>query len=203
MPYQRVPNTAEIDVIYALNGVTVQNVFYGEFAAGYSLSDLQTLADQIDLQVSVSWLPDQPPEAVYVRTEVRGLNAEFDFVVSANANAGPGIQATPTLPNNVTFSVKKISGLTGRSARGRSYWIGVPRGQLNTSDENRLISTYVTSIVADIDFIRTKIDVLAGWAAVLVSRFSNGAQRTEGITFPWVGSVAVDDRIDTQRTRMG
>lgn len=202
MAFQRVPNTAEIDVIYTLNGINVQNVFYGEFAAGYSLSDLQALADQIDLQVSVSWLPDQPSEANYVRTEVRGLDAEFDLVATQNANAGPGTDIAQTLPNNVTLSIKKSSGLTGRSARGRTYWIGILEDKMDSSNENLLVQAYVDTIVADVDFIRTKTDVLPGWAAVLVSRFSNGVKRTEGKTFPWVTSVAVNNRIDTQRTRL-
>ena len=202
MAFQRVPNTAQIEVIYTLNAIPCQNVFYAEFPAGYAVGDLQTLANQIDLQISVSWLAEQPTEAIYVRTEVRGLNAEFDFLVTANANAGPGTHVSQTLPNNVTLSIKKFSGLTGRSARGRCYWIGVPRDQLTAGDENVLEQAYIDLIVADVDFMRTSIDVLAGWSAVLVSRFSNGSLRTEGKLFPWVGSIAVDNRVDTYRPRL-
>lgn len=202
MTFQRVPNTAEINVIYTLNAITVQNVFYAEFAAGYAVGDLQALVDQIDLQVSVSWLPDQPSEAIYVRSEVRGLNAEFDFLVTQNANAGPGTAIGQALPNNVTLSIKKFSGLTGRSARGRTYWIGINEVEMQGGNENLLNQAYVDLLVADVDFIRTKIDVLAGWSAVLVSRFSDNVKRAEGITFPWVGSVAVDIKVDTQRPRL-
>jgi hypothetical protein len=202
MAFQRVPNTAEIDVIYTLNAITVQNVFYAEFAAGYALADLQTLADAIDLNLAASWLPDQPPEALYDRTEVRGLNAEFDFAVTQNANAGPGTHVSSTLPNNVTLSIKKISGLTGRSARGRTYWIGIPENQMLVGDENQLQPAYVDLVVADVDFVRQRINLQAGWAAVLVSRFAGGEKRAEGITFPWTGSVAVNTRVDTQRARL-
>lgn len=202
MAFQRVPNTAEIDVIYTLNGIIVQNTFYGQFPAGYSVGDLQTLADAIDLNLAASWLPDQPPEAIYDRIEVRGLNAEFDFVVTQNANAGPGSNVDRTLPNNVTLSIKKISGLTGRSARGRVYWIGILEGEILPSNENFLAQAYVDLIVADVDFVRTNIDLIPGWNAVLVSRFTGGAKRSEGITFPWVGSVAVNTRVDTYRPRL-
>lgn len=203
MAFQRVPNTAEVAVIYTLNGIVCQNVFYGEFAGGYSLLDLQVLAGAVDAAVGVGWLPDQPAEATYLRCEVRGLDTEFDLFTTDNTSTGVGTDVIPSLPNNVTFSIKKISGLTGRSARGRSYWIGIPRDKLKGTDENELTTAYTALIVANIELIRTTIAAAAGWAAVLVSRVSNGVPRTPtAITFPWVGTVAVDERIDTQRPRL-
>ncbi len=203
MAFQRVPNTVEVDVIYTYHGITCQNVYYGEFAGGYSLLDLQILAGAVDAAVGVGWLSEQPAEASYVITEVRGLDAEFDLFASDNSSAGPGTDVIPGLPGNVTFSIKKTSGLTGRSARGRSYWIGIPRDKLKGTNENELTAAYTALIVANVELIRTTINAAAGWAAVLVSRISGGVERTPtAITFPWVGTVAVDERIDTQRPRL-
>ncbi len=202
MAFQRVPNTAEINVIYTYHGEIVQNVYYAEFPSGYVLGNLASLAGHIDLQVGVVWVADQPAEAIYLRTEVRGLNAENDFFATANANAGPGTSLSPALPGNVTFAVKKTSGLTGRSARGRTFWIGIPTDELDPANENLLLQTFVDQVVGNVDLIRIQTPVVSGWLAVLVSRFTGGVKRSEGETFPWVGSVAVDNVVDTHRNRL-
>ena len=202
MAFQAVINAVEIDVIYTYNGIGVQNVFYAHAPAGYVLLDLQQLAGTIDGVVGGGWLTEQPTEAVYVRTEVRGLTVENDLAASDGTSTGPGTNAGVALPNNVTLSIKKESGLTGRSARGRTYWIGIPRTETTVGDENILTNVYVTAVVANVELIRTGINGLATWNAVLVSRFTGGAERTVGKTFPWISSVAIDQRVDTQRNRL-
>lgn len=202
MAFQPVIDTAEIDVIYTLNNKTVQNSFYAKLLGGYNLTDLQAMANAIDLQVSGSWKAQQPPEAVYLRTEVRGLAVENDLIAEQNAQTGPGIQPTKASPNQVTFSVKKTSGLTGRSARGRTYWIGVPTGQLQITDENLVNPVWASDVVAAVGDIRETINMVGTWVAVLVSRFQGGVQRPFGETFTWVGEVNVDLRVDTLRGRL-
>ena len=202
MAFQPVVDTAEIDVIYTLNGATLQNVFYAALVGGYTLADLTVLAAAIDAQIQGTWKALQPIEAFYSRTEVRGLAVENDLVVSDNTNAGVGVDPSATLPNNLTIAVKKESGLTGRSARGRTYWIGIPRDKLNSANENLLGITYVNGVVAAVDSIRGAIIGAALWTPVLVSRFSGGTQRPFGILFPWISSVAVNEGVDTQRGRL-
>lgn len=202
MAFQSVPDTAQVTIVYTLNGEACVNTLYAQKVGGYSVGDLQALANQVDTQVDGTWLAQQPPEAVYVRTEVRGLDVENDLTAEQNANAGPGIQGTNTLPNQVTFAISKRSGKTGRSARGRLYWIGIPGGQLVGTDENRLVAAYVTALEDAVDDQRSGIDAVAGWDSVLVSRFQGGVKRSEGVVFPWLSTVCVDDIIDTQRGRL-
>lgn len=202
MAFQAVVNAASIEVIYTLNNVTVENVFYAHAPLGYVLLDLQQLAGSVDGSVGAAWLNEQVVEAVYLRTEVRGLTLENDITATDNTSTGPGTDVSGALPNNVTFSIKKTSGQTGRSARGRSYWIGIPAGKLVAADENLLLTAYVSALVANLEVVRTGIQALPNWDAVLVSRFAGGVKRSVGKTFPWVGNVAVDERIDTQRTRL-
>ena len=202
MAFQPVVDTVEIDMIFTQNGVVAQNVFYAELVGGYILADLQALATQVDIQWQGTWRAQQPPEVSYVRTEVRGLALPNDITASANANANPGTHAGGALPNNVTIAIKKSSGLTGRSARGRTYWIGVPTSVLSTVDENNLTPAYVALAVAAVDSIRTSIIAVPPWLPVLVSRFENSAPRSTGKTFPWVTTVNVDVRVDSQRGRL-
>jgi len=204
MTFQSVPDVAEIDMIFAFNQVTVQNVFYAKLTGGYVEADLQALADQIDTVFLATWQTEQPVEVSYVKTEVRGLAFPNDIVVEASAGSGVGTASSGTLPNNVSFAIKKTSGLTGRSARGRTFWIGIPRASLDAADENLLLVAFADDIVANVDFVRVSIDTVPviPWAAVLVSRFAESVQRPFGVTFPWAGTTRVGLRIDTQRARL-
>lgn len=202
MAFQKVVDTVEIDMIFTLNGQAAQNVFYAELIGGYILSDLVALAAQIDLNWQGNWRTEQPLEAVYVRTEVRGLAVENDISTSNNTNANPGSDISPSLPNNVSFAVKKESGLTGRSARGRSFWIGIPSDKTEAADENQLTAAYIAALVFNVDSVRTSINAVSLWLPVLVSRFAGGVARSEGKTFPWISTTNVDTRVDTMRGRL-
>lgn len=202
MTFQSVPETAEIDMIYTLNGVTVQNTHYARQAGGYTLAALQALADTIDGAFNTNAAAHSPSEVTYLRTEVRGLEFENDQVATQNVNSNSGVHGGDALPNNCTFAIKKSSGQTGRSARGRVFWIGIPDTETVASDENFLVQTYVDNIVADMDWIRTLINLTSFWNAVLVSRFANNTKRPFGVTFPWLSTLATDNRIDTHRGRL-
>ncbi len=202
MAFQSVPDTAQINMVYTLNGEPCQNSLYGHMAGGYILADLIALATQIDVQINSSFLPFQPVEAEYLRTEVRGLASENDLVTSVNTNAGPGRAVSASLPNQVTYSIKKESGLTGRSARGRLYWIGIPRGVLDPLNENLITAIRSGEFVQGVDDMRVGINAVGTWAAALVSRFTDGAKRPTGQFFPWVSTTAVDLVLDTQRERL-
>lgn len=202
MAFQKVVDTVEIDMIFTQNGVLAQNVFYAKLDGGYSLTDLEDLAARIDLQWDGTWKPRQVTEVLYLRTEVRGLAVENDLIAIDGTSTGAGIHAGNALPNNATFCIKKQSGLTGRSARGRTYWIGIPQGELVLLDENQLEPVYTALLVDAVDDIREAIDSVGLWEPVLVSRFSGGVARSEGVTFPWISSTNVDNRVDTQRRRL-
>ncbi len=202
MAFQPVPETAQIDMVYDFNGEVALNSFYARRPGGYAQSDLQALADKIDLAWAATFPQEQPPEVSYVRTDVRGLASINDLTATQNLSAGPGVHVGPSLPNNVTFSIKKNSGQTGRSARGRTFWIGVPRNEVGNPDENHLLSTWAANCVSDIDFIRIQIGTVGLWEAVLVSRFANGVKRTEGELFPWISTSNVDLVVDTNRGRL-
>lgn len=201
MAFQSVPNTVKIEVIYNQNFEPMLNTFYAKFNGTYQQSDLQVLADNIDLTVGTFWLPLQTFDAAYLRTEVTGLEFENDVTASSNVSAGTGGVGLEGLPNSVTLSVKKSSGLTGRSARGRNYWMGVPNNELG-GNENTIKGPYIASVEVALDLIRTATDTTLSFEAVLVSRFSNGVARAVGVTFKWLSTTCVNDFVDSQRGRL-
>lgn len=200
MAFQKVPETAEVDVLYTQNSLTIQMTFYARFIGGYSLSDIETLAANVDNRVGLSFLPIQTVDCDYIRTEVRGLDSIDDLSAVDSSSAGPGEIVSEGHPNVVTIAVQRNAGLTGRSSRGRVFWIGLTQLD-NEDDENFVTSSAGTAIVAAIAAMRASLD-LNDWIPVIVSRFTGGAKRAEGVTFNWVNTLIVDLRIDTQRGRL-
>jgi len=200
MAFQQVPESAEADVLYLQNGETIQMTFYAEFPGGYSQGDINGLAASVDSRVGTAFLPLQTNDCAYVRTEVRGLDQIVDLQASNSASAGPGADINAGFPNQVTYAVQRNSGLTGRSSRGRVFWIGLHRLDLS-SDENFLVTINAVAIVAAIENMRTGLTA-NGWNAVIVSRFTLGAKRAVGVTFPWVNTIGTDLRVDTLRGRL-
>lgn len=201
MAFQRVPNTVEIDVNYTQNNEPLQNTFYARFGGAYAQANLASLAAAVGVHVVATWLPLQTFDCGYVSTDVIGLNAINDFTATDNVGVGPGTALGEGLPNSVTLSIKKSSPFSGRSARGRIYWIGIPSDELDVN-ENFIDLAYSVSVVAAVDGLRPVIDGVFLWEPVLVSRFTLGAKRVEGVTFDWIDSSAVNNGVDTQRGRL-
>lgn len=200
MAFQAVPDTAEITIIYTQNLETVTNTIHAEKPGGYDQAAIDALALSVDDDVGLNLLPLMTLDCLYLRTEVRGLAVENDLFASNNDSSGPGLDAVEGLPNNVTLSLKKESGFTGRSARGRWYFIGLPLNELSTN-ENQWAQTAVDNAVIAVQGIRIGIQV-GPWTPVIVSRFTGGLPRAVGVTFPWVNTTAVNRNVDSQRGRL-
>lgn len=200
MAFQPVPDTVEVTLVFTQNLENLTNSFHAELAGGYVLADLITLAAAVDTLVVSEILPIISQDCLYVRTEVRGLAVPNDLFVENGAGTGTGGVLTEGLPNNVTLSLKKISGFTGRSARGRWYAIGMSVNHLDTN-ENQIIQARVDDWVAALEGLRGGI-VAGAFTPVIVSRFTAGAQRPTGVTFDWLGTVAVNRNVDSQRGRL-
>lgn len=200
MAFQAVPDAAEIVVQYVGNGTTQHNVLHALKPGGYSAADLLALAVAADAVVASDWLPLQTADHSYVSTTVRGLAFLNDLETTVTAGAGLGQVASGGLPGNVTIAIQKQSGLTGRNARGRLYWIGLPEIQLR-SNENEVIATDAVAIVDAVDAMRLAVAATI-WTPVIVSRFLNNVKRAQGVTFTWTQTTKVDDDVDSMRPRL-
>lgn len=200
MAFQSVPNTAEVVIEFLLNSVAFTNTFYAELPGPYDVTDLENLAAAMDLWVDTYLLPELGADTTYVRTTVRGLENIVDLEVINATNSGVGGVAVQALPVNLAFCVKRETGLTGRSARGRVYLAGFGLTYLS-ANENFWDATDMVDVINALNEID---DVMlgVGWTEVVVSRYSNGAKRTTGVTFPVTTYVAVDYRVDSRRDRL-
>ncbi len=200
MAFQSVPDTVEIVILYSGNSVEVANVMNAHKLGGYAIADIISLANVVDDEISLAWLPIQINGWTYLSTTVRGLDTINDLEATNTDSTGPGLVVGNALPGNVTISIKKSSGLTGRSARGRLFWIGLAQANLDPN-ENLVLTAAVTAAVAAVEAVRARIET-AGWSPVIVSRFLDGVKRPTGATFPWIDTVAVNENVDSQRGRL-
>jgi len=200
MAFQSVPDCAEIDVhgAWLPGGKVRQMTFYAVRAGGYDLDALQTLVDAVDAWAVASLRPLLAVDFTYLGTEVRGLELENDQVASSGAGFGVGGVATASLPGNVAIAVKRLSGFTGRSARGRVFWFNLGESQV-TAD---IVSTaHGNAILAALDSLDDAV-FGAGWQSVIVSRQHNGVVRPVGVVFALVNWALTDFVVDSQRQRI-
>lgn len=200
MAFQPVPNAAEVTLVFVQNGENITNTFHCLKAGGYTFAEISQLADLVDTFAGANLRPVMTLDCLYARTEVRGLANPNDFFDIDGTDSGLGTDVAEGLPNSATLSLKKQSGFTGRSARGRWYFIGFPVTALD-ANENLWLTSRVDSAIIGVEAVRN--GVLTGpWTPVIVSRFENGLPRAEGITFPWISTVAVNVNVDSQRGRL-
>lgn len=102
-------------------------------------------------------------------------------------------------PNNVSFSLKKNTGLAGKSFRGRVYLLGLTEAAVN----GNFLDAAVANLFVDA-FNEALILVGAEdtYAMALVSKYSNNAPRASALVNN-VSSFSYSDlRIDTRRDRL-
>lgn len=200
MPFQSVPDTAEIIIAYLQEGQDCTLTFYAKPVLGpYDQAMISELADSMDDWAGTNLRTILPADVTYVETRVRGLTDPVDLMAAASAGSGVGTQGSVCATNSLAFCVSRRSGLAGRSARGRVY-LPIPDGQI-AANATIVVQGWADAAEARLNEVRTTI-IVNGWAEVIVSRQTNGALRPFGETYAVTGYQYVDLSIDTQRRRM-
>jgi len=109
-----------------------------------------------------------------------------------------GTSAQPAPPNNVTLSIKKATGLIGRSFRGRTYHVGLPE---NVVTNNTVDTAFVGQLRDAYDALKQPLGALIPVDLCVLSEWADGAPRTEGICTVVTG-IGVDPIVDSQRRRL-
>lgn len=201
MVFQSVPDTAEVFVEFAHHGIPVGMTFYFAHAGGYTETDIENLATAMDAWAGAEVLPVLTNQAAYVRTIARGLENEADYAFEVTTSAGPGTVTGNGMPGNGSFALKRLSGLTGRNARGRVYWPALSNSQVESTNENLVTSAAISGWLAALLEI-VAYAITHGWIEVIVSRWNNNVKRATGVTFAVADWSFTDNRVDTQRRRL-
>jgi len=201
MPFVAVPAAVKVSWFYTYNGQPCMNRLYVN--RGESLPTAATCA--AIAQQAADWWVGNARVLVPATCELRLTEA-----VSVAEQNGPsatfssglpsvGTHASPALPGNVTICVSLRTGLTGRSARGRWYWVGLAEDQVAG---NVLDAGVAVSITGAIDNLLTAMGDISS-APLIVSFQNNGVPRPGGpVKFFITDALMVDTTIDSQRGRL-
>lgn len=199
MAFQPVFQTVQVAIRAQYLGESCVNTLNFQAAGAYDLAAAQSLA----VLVGTDWLAGfmaewLSPEYVLNEIHVRGLENLNDFEWTEGMGNVPGGATGNAKPGNVAWAVKFISGLTGRSARGRNFISGwTDTGVVG----NSIGADTAADVVATYEAISEDAAVL-GWTHVVTSRYTEGVKRTSGVNFPIAAITYTDLFVDSQRKRL-
>jgi hypothetical protein len=197
VPFSR---AAAVSVNYLWFGQQVQNTLWFDYNDAIDSEALDDLAEQVEVYVFEEMLPLMSEDITFNSVEARAQREPEDLYAISRVHSGEiGGVATPSMPNSVTLSVSFRSGLTGRSRRGRNYWLAIPTTQVV---DNLINGTYLEGVLDAYEGMIGAGSVAAGWQWVVASKYANGVQREQGLTTNIVGVTIVDNIVDNQRRRL-
>lgn len=199
MAFVPVENNARFCMFMTHNDIPVMNTFHVQ-SANSSWTSLE-LRDEA-LLLKTWWDAAIKPlvSSSTILTHILGtslhtqISPVYDYYTGMPS---AGTLAQTPLPGNVTVAVKWSTGNRGRSARGRTYHIGLCETQVtgNLIDE----SAYTALLNAYSDLlVRVNTGVMS---LRVVSLWSNKVKRTSGLATP-ITSASIEATVDTQRRRL-
>lgn len=201
MAFQSVPDCASAVFNYTSSNVSVINRLTFAKAGGYDQDAIDALATALDLWWAVRIKPLQGAHVTYVNTTVKGLADPIDLYSVKNDNTGPGTHSGNAMPNNVTWAIRFTTGAIGRSARGRYYVVGLTSSDITESTQSVTVSPANAWIDAFSNYLPPAVGAV-GWQHVIVSRFTNNAERLTGVYRAVTGYGYFDTVLDSQRGRL-
>jgi len=200
MAFVPAPNIVMVELRCTLDGQNVENRFHVNVFHEPTTFDLQSVANVVSNAVIEQWIPQLPDALTFREIHLRSLHdANAIELTAAFPSNTTGSLVSLVLPSNVTLCVSLRSNASGRSARGRLYWMGLC--ELDVSGNN----IGLTRSGGIVDAVQFLIDALqtVEYAWVIVSYIANNAPRVGGpVYFVVTTALIVDSVVDSQRRRL-
>lgn len=198
MPFQAVPNVAQI-VLEGLvdNQLTVNDLYFEVSGGGITLVNLTAITFSVQDWYQSFIAPELSEDWVTTQAIGLDLTAVDGPSVTIAMGAAGGVEAEAA-PNNVAACVSLRTANRGRSARGRNYLPAVPNSLivLNTMD-----ATFMANILAAYAMLIGPGTRLPGWQLVTVSRRNAGVERPTGVAFPVTSALFTRPTVSSMRSR--
>lgn len=198
MPFIPAENTVEVQMIFSYQLQVCQNVYHVQLPGEPTQPDLIDIAEAFKDWWDTNLKPLVSSACALTRIICKDISSENDDAIEYSTGlpiAGTG--GANSLPNSVTLAIKWVTGLAGRSFRGRTYHIGLDESQVTG---NEVLTTPFNALGAAYNALVPAIAAL-GYTLVVCSKFSDGAARTACVLTEILGAVA-DNIIDSQRRRL-
>lgn len=178
--------------------VNVYNVVHS--ATSWTVEELTEVAEAIEAWETASARPWRTSAVSLFRISCRDISTQFGNILEYDVvPAISGQLAGLPLPNNVTFCVSYRTTLSGRSNRGRHYWIGLNETQV-TGDT--IGGDHANGIRDALRTLNQTVLGALGCQLCIVSRQVNGVARTTAQVTNVSNIFYTDTLIDTQRRRL-
>lgn len=201
MPFQPVPGTAKFTLIYQLFGREVVNILNADFTGGISPAILDEACEALYGVWAANVVNELSNQLDFLRVEAVDLSVEIaETGIFVPESAVSGTVAGESLPANCALVMSLRTGYTGRSQRGRMFLPGIAESSVEGNTPDASIRGGLANTLAIVNAALASVSIPFTW--VVLSRYTEGALRAEGVTLP-VTSVLVDTRIDSQRRRLG
>jgi hypothetical protein len=193
LPFQPVPGAAEIVMRFALaDGDEAVNTFGAQNASGlqWTASDLALLATAVGNWYGTgdgagnTYRSRVSNAVTCVAVDARDLTVDGS-TFGTHAVGTLGQDTAAPLPSGVSFVVKSLSGLTGRSNRGRCYLNGLTTDSQHATDKNQVLAAAVTEWVLAFNALIPAVVAYGGVVGAhlcIISRHHAGVRLTTGVT---------------------
>jgi hypothetical protein len=187
-------------MVYTFQGQYAENVFYFRDVDGWTADKLGTLNNKLFLAWQTHIRTTQSSALTLTKLKATDVSVEggaYNELAPTSGNVGT--EAAPPTALGSTVAIKFATGLSGRSNRGRMFFIGLTEDATNG---NLLTTGYGASLAGAYSALFA--DVLSGTPGaqhVVVSYCHNGAWRTTAVVND-VTAYSADDIIDSQRRRL-
>lgn len=201
MPTTFIPfaDCCEAVIQFLLDGVPglISLGFHHTVAAAYSVTNLADLATAIHTGLIVPLKARQTGQVKYTNIHLRDLDTVTGAVFDQPLT-DVGTATGDNLPNQVAMTVTFLTGVAGRSYRGRNYVPALPAASTLTD------RTWDPAVIAAVQAAYETFDLAlpaADSEHVVLSRANGGAPRMAGVATRVIGYRA-NTQIFTQRRRL-
>lgn len=200
MPFQPVPDVAQVQLKFQTGGINAQNTVYFHRSDGWTELELQALAEDC-VEAWEAQLADTVT-ADWALIETVATNLEETVGLKQIWRPAVPIQGTyigTTAPANVTMAVKFVAPRRGRGISGRVFPIGIPE---EVAGAGSITSAYANNLVNSWAAFAGEVETNSDCAHVIVHRVVGGIRLPVGV-FDTVSGYAYSDlSIDSMKLRL-
>lgn len=198
MAFQPVQDGVQVLMNYRQYGQQMQNQFWVQVTDAIDDSLLKTIGNAFRDWADLNWTVNASGTAELNNI----LVTDMSIAGGKQVTVVPSIPITGEIsgdgsPANVTATLSWRTGRSGRSYRGRTYFIGLAESQ---TQGNQITAGTRTALLEMHAALITVVDTL-GYRLCVCSRRTNNAPRPIGILTP-ILSVVMDGDVDSQRRRL-
>lgn len=199
MAFVPAPQIVRVEVRALKAGQQIENVFDIDALTTVTPTIVDDICNKVNVWAQSDYF-DHLPSTVTLRevvaTDLTDQNG-YQHTITPEGTFTGALNSDP-MPNEVSFTITHKSSSRGRSARGRSYVLGLIKGDVS---ENLFSGVRAGELVADFNTLRDAI-ADGGYAWVVVSYRTNNAPRPGGpVYFPIVTNSYADLVVDSMRRR--